>query len=371
MSLSTRYERGLGYRFVLLAWVVAAGCALAACGSDDASSPGGEPGGSGGDAGAGGVGGAGGSAGSGGQTQGGSGGTGGAGGSAGQSAGGSAGTAGSGGATSTNSSIPGASFEFTKEGDAQDVVLVSSNFLQKPSGGQYYQEWIGEVKNTGTKLLCHIQATVSLQTGTGQELAKLDGFANAPPYYSGTGSLMTPCAGPGVSGGLYSNNFGPSEVPLANVAKIVVTLGASVYPNMTPATAAPTIAAQPAEVYGTGSGYWALKGKATATQSISNLSLKTFPYGPTGLLTGQLGATNLNGMAAGSSWDFESTAVQTKFTQWMVFADFMTSSGGNAYLMPPGWQTNDAKRKLSNQTIRERALWHNASTSRGVTLDPR
>src|SRR5262249_18517335 len=119
------------------------------------------------------------------------------------------------------SNTPGADVHDVGTPPTPDLVLISSNLVQKPSGGQIFQQWFGEVQNNGSQIVCQVRAKVSFKDASGTELATFEPYADADPY-DGPGTLTIPCIAPGKIGTFYMNGFVPANAPIENTKTIEV-----------------------------------------------------------------------------------------------------------------------------------------------------
>src|SRR5262245_96015 len=72
------------------------------------------------------------------------------------------------------SNTPGATPRDDSSPKQPNLALLSSTFLQRPSGGEYYQQWLGSVSNLGRDVHCYVEAEISLLDAQGNELASFN-----------------------------------------------------------------------------------------------------------------------------------------------------------------------------------------------------
>ena len=249
------------------------------------------------------------------------------GGSAGAETGGSAGQGGSGTVPSFVSNTPSAQVNETTTGDASDLVLVNSNLLDEPSGGQYFQRWLGEVFNKGTEPVCQARIDIEFLAG-GSSVASFFTFADSVAYESSTPGLVMQCIEPGASGFFYSNAFSSSALQPSSITTVNVEISGSIHDNVSPSSCAPQLeSANVVEPYGAGMGYWAVQGTIRgAGATINGISVDVYPKDAQGLVIDKLSDINSGSLAVGSTWDFDTTAAEAAFVDYSICFDYMIES---------------------------------------------
>jgi hypothetical protein len=204
-----------------------------------------------------------------------------------------------------------------------NLVLLSSNLLQEPTGGRFFQEWIGEVKNVGSSVVCGVEVTASMRNAAGQQLAVFDSFADAAPYQISDLPLTIGCLAPGDTGTVYDNGFVPTAVEVGDVRRIEIAISALGGGGAFPAPHTPIVSSHVAPVF-TGFG---VTGTLTGNGGpIYNIGLDIFPRDATGLVFGWLIAVDLETLPPGGTFAFTTTSVPTSFSAYRVFPDFIDGS---------------------------------------------
>jgi len=199
------------------------------------------------------------------------------------------------------------------------LALLSSNLLQDPSASQVFQQWLGEVQNNGSALICLLSVDVSFQRGDGSELASFTSFASADPYM--LDSLVTmPCLQPGQIGSFYSNGFAATAIALSDVARIAVRFSPNEFAGSVPAPHAPAVTSQVAPVFDGFGVTGSLRGQLGP---IYNIGLDIYPRDAGGLVLGQLFAVDLDTLQPGATFPFTTLSVAADFAQYRQFADFI------------------------------------------------
>ena len=219
------------------------------------------------------------------------------------------------------SNTPGATVVDVGAPATPNAVLLSSNLVQEPSGSQVFQQWFGEVKNTGSTVICQVSVNVSLKNASGSQIASFFTFADADPYALTGNSLSIGCLAPGQIGGLYDNGFVATQAQLAGVNRIEVSFAVHEYPGVAPAPHAPLVTSHEATVFGTEFG---VAGTMTGVGgAIYNIGLDVYPRTASGLVVAQLFATDLDTLAPGATFSFSTIGTTTAFTEYRQFADFI------------------------------------------------
>jgi hypothetical protein len=256
--------------------------------------------------------------------------------------GGSAGSGGSGGSTPTfASNTPNANVTQDAQGDATGLVVTSSNLLDELSAGQYYQQWIALIQNTGSSIACFPRVTAEFMAGSVM-VADHYAFADTPPYETGASTLSTSCLGPGEVGGMYSNGFVDDPLSLSNITQANFTIEAEIYPGTKPHSVAPTFSnVQLVETFGPG--YWGVTGTLTATGTIYNIGINVFPVLANQLVPERLGDVYLDTLPTSISYAFETTSYQGAKAPGPLhaFADFIEGSALIVTRDPAQYPAND------------------------------
>lgn len=218
------------------------------------------------------------------------------------------------------SNTPGATVVDAGNPATPTLTLLSSNLLQDPSGSQVFQQWLGEVKNNGTALVCLLRVDVTFQRADGLPLASFTSFASADPYMFGTSSLTMPCLQPGQIGSFYDNGFVGAAIPLSAVTTIAVRFSPNEFPGAVPAPHAPLVTSHVTPVF---DGFGVTGTLTGQVGPIYNIGLEIYPRDTAGLVLGQLFATDLDTLQPGATFPFTTLSVPTDFTQYRSFADFI------------------------------------------------
>lgn len=222
------------------------------------------------------------------------------------------------------SNPPGAKYVNTEPSAAPGLILVSSNFIERASGGQYFQEWFGELRNTGPTTYCYPRVYVSLTDGS-VEKATFSPFADAAPYVIGgsTSTSSAPCLAPGARAGLHTNNLvsvpaDPSSIKSVEVAFAYLEPSGAVAPD----PSAPGI--ESVKVNSSTYGY-TVTGTLRARATINNIGVDVYPV-LFGYVYDNLPDTNLGEIVKGATWDFEAAYADRSFTDYMVFVGYIRGS---------------------------------------------
>jgi len=206
------------------------------------------------------------------------------------------------------------------------LVLRSSNLLQHPSAGQVFQEWFGEVQNTGSTTICFAQINANFLAADGAQLATFNTFADTDPYTDSSG-LTIPCLAPGQIGGIWDNALVATTVPLAAIKTISIEFDHAEFDVPRPAPDAPLVTSHVASVF---DGF-AVTGTITGRSApISNIGLDIFPRDANGLVFDIMFATDLGTLNPGEAFPFTTVSTSTAFSQYRVFADFIDGAEANA-----------------------------------------
>jgi len=241
------------------------------------------------------------------------------GGSAGQSSqGGSATTA----KTQTNLSAT-ATVTVTNTTAGQGLQLVSLNLVPDPAGTLNYIEWFGEVKNTGTTLICFPTATFTFTSSAGTVLWTDTTYADTAPYLSSSLTTSAPCLAGGDTGAFWTNDLPASAIAVSSVASLTVSLNGSAFNDtLFPHTLTATPIAD--TIYRDGN-HFGMTGSFTPQQTVYNVGIVGYPKSTSGLLTGHLTATNLGTITGGTAWPFttQTSVAGPQPAQILAYVDFI------------------------------------------------
>lgn len=219
---------------------------------------------------------------------------------------------------------------------AEDLYLISSNFVVSPSGGEYFEQWWAVVGNAGIKTLCHIEAEVDFKIG-GVLAAEHYGFADADRYQAGI-DMPIACIAPGEIGVVYDNGFVATAVAVDSITAIEVILEGQDYGTTVPHPLAPeVISGEVFEPYGTGTGFWAVRGAVyNGAGTIYNIGMSVYPMTSQSLAFDWLLDHHLETFSLGSTWNYETTATDIQsYVDYAQYIDFLPGSGGSSRLVFP------------------------------------
>lgn len=221
------------------------------------------------------------------------------------------------------SNTPGATVVDVGSPPTPGLVLVSLNFLQQPSGGQYYQQWLGEMENVGATPICDVSLNIVYEDASGNAIASPPTtYADADPYALSGFNESVPCIAPGKIGSFYTNGFADSMTALGSVATIAVKFGSLTEPGVAPDPNAPDVTSQPQS---TNLGYEVNGTIAVATNGgpINDVRLDVYPRDATGLVLAQLSAVDLGAITQGSPFPFTTDAITPAFTEYRQFVQYI------------------------------------------------
>jgi len=204
-------------------------------------------------------------------------------------------------------------------GAAPSLVLVSSNLRQDPSAVGVFQQWLGEIKNTGTTTACLVEIVASFESSAGAPLALFDTFADAESYMGSGSPLSTPCIAPGEIGSVYDNAFVTAEVSIADIGKIAVQITHLEPRDLVLAPHAPLVTSHVAPVF---SGFGVTGTFTGRGGTIHNISLDAYVHDATGLVTDWLFAADLDPLAPGQVVAFTTVSTPTSFSEYRQYTDF-------------------------------------------------
>jgi hypothetical protein len=214
---------------------------------------------------------------------------------AGQAAGQEAGTT-----PAFKTNTPAATFMNASTAAVGDLVLLTSNLVEQPSGSaNYYQQWFGDVKNVSTKIYCYVNIHLQISPGPGLPLA-LTSYADTAPYAISGSTLSASCLGPGETGAMYSNNISDSSANVASSTGFAYQFDGMVTPGAVPHPDAPMVT----DALMNGNLGFNVQGTMTAVGAINNIEFKAYLRDGAGLLQDQVTDTDLNTLAAAGTWMF-------------------------------------------------------------------
>lgn len=241
-----------------------------------------------------------------------------------------------------------------------EVKLISSNLLQKPSGTQVFQQWFGEIQNTGSTTICLVSIDVSFRDQSRAQVAVFHTFADGEPYKSSTSSLVFPCISPGQVGSLYDNAFIASAAPLESVTTIEVDVDSLMSNGAMLASSKPSLASQ-IQTSGTQN---AISGTLTGrSEPIYAIRVSAYPRQPSGLVLGYLSDIALDTLQPDAVFPFTTDSIESSFTDYRIFVDFINgvrpaiaaSSSGSA-LERVAAELADVRRQFREDALARLAL---------------
>jgi hypothetical protein len=227
----------------------------------------------------------------------------------------------SGGPPEFVSDLPGATVVDVGTPPTPNLVLISLNFLQQPSGGMFYQLWLGEVENVGTSVVCTVSVDLTLKDSGGNVVVQpRTSYVDAAPYTLQGSTLTSACLGAGSIGSFYVNGFANTMADTSTVKTIEVKFGPGSLTAIAPDPNAPLVTAMPVPYIGA----YALQGTLTGENgTINNISLHVYPRDATGLVLGQITATDLNDLTPGSTFSFTTDTVPQSFSEYRAYANYI------------------------------------------------
>lgn len=180
--------------------------------------------------------------------------------------------------------------------------LISLNLVPEPESTLNYIELFGEVKNTGTSLVCFPRINFEFVNTSGTVLWNGTGYADTAPYISSSSTLSTSCLKPGESGAIWSNELPASPITVASIAEFTGTLD-GLATTVTPFPHTLTTSIVQDTIY-VDNNHWAMSGSFKPSQTVRNIGITGYTKSSSGLLTGRLTATNLDSIAANTAWPF-------------------------------------------------------------------
>jgi hypothetical protein len=241
--------------------------------------------------------------------------------------------------------------------DAQPLIMISSNLVYSPSGNEYFTEWFGVVRNTGTVALCFVQVELSFQV-QGTVVEETAGFADAPAYLS---DIVVPCIPPGGIGIVYDNGFITTPPDLNDIDVLDILLEGHDYGDQVPHPLDPNLNnVMITEPYGAGTGYWGLVGDLQAVGTINNVLINAYPRDDAGLAYAKMIAVTLDTITTGSSWAFETTTANAPFTEYDAYVEFEPGAAAAAFQLGGSSESRaeklalDEQRRTQKQALSER-----------------
>jgi hypothetical protein len=195
---------------------------------------------------------------------------------------------------------PSATFMNASTSAVGDLVLLTSNLVEQPSGpSNFYQQWFGDVKNVSTKTYCYVNIHLQISPGPGLPLA-LTSYADTAPYAISGSTLSASCLAPGETGAMYSNNISDTSANVASSTSLAYQFDGMVTPGAVPHPDAPMVT----DALMNGSLGFNVQGTMTAVGAINNIEFKAYLRDDAGLLQAQVTDTDLDTLAAAATWMF-------------------------------------------------------------------
>jgi hypothetical protein len=229
------------------------------------------------------------------------------------SAGSDAGMGGEGGSAPDPGEVPfvskptGLEVTFDDAAKAAGFTLVSSNFMQKPSGAQYYRQWFAELRNGTDKPQCFINLKADFQSAAGTSLQKLDTYTYGATFDIGSSvGLTATCAAPGEVVPIWSNALDANMVAVDQIKKLSITVMATEKPTAVVHASTPTLA-NFKQTFEQGLAWWTFSGDATATADIYNVQVEIWGKSG-GVIVGKSAAFHSENFLKASLWQFKTLA---------------------------------------------------------------
>ena len=257
------------------------------------------------------------------------------------------------------SNTPGAAVVDTGSPATPELVLLSSNVLQEPSGNRVFQTWFAEVKNIGTATRCFVQIDASFHAADGTQIAAFNGYADAEPYANQPTHSTDPCLAPGEIGVFWDNGFVAAAAPLASATQLAIQFSHKEF-GSTPAPNKPAVDSQITN----GLGGFALTGTITGrTSPIYYLFVNFYPKDARGLVFDIMFADHSETLNPGDVFPFTTLGTPTAFSQYRTYVfNFSTGTKPVAALSPAASATAPsahdrlaAMRQQHRQATRARA----------------
>jgi hypothetical protein len=251
------------------------------------------------------------------------------------------------------SNTPGATVVDVGAPATPNAVLLSSNVLQEPSGGEVFQQWLAEFKNTGSTVVCQVSIDVTLRAASGAVVATFFTFADTDPYMSTGLPLTIGCIAPGKIGSFYDNGFVAAAADLSGVTRIEVRFSLHEYTDVVPAPHAPLVSAQPGMAFGE----YIVRGTLTgAGGAIYNIGIDAYPRNASGLVLDHLFATDLDTLQPGAAFPFDTIGTPSPFTDYRLFVEFIDGPKPNVAAVPASPVASlETTRRAQRQAVRARA----------------
>ncbi len=220
-----------------------------------------------------------------------------------------------------NSNIPGIRWEPGGH-SIPGLEIISSTFTQENLGGTVFNHWYAEVENRSGSIQCFVHVVLDLEGDSLTPLVKLESYADAPAYKSGTGSTNMPCLAPGQHGGFYDINEASSEAPIDQIKRASYDIDTLLSNDAVPSPLAPTVVS--AIVFAKNNG-WALMGTVSADAgTIYNLGMDVYTIGASGRITDRVSDFHLDTLFQNQRWLYETNATSGEnFNQALQFIDFL------------------------------------------------
>ncbi|HEY5955810.1 MAG TPA: hypothetical protein VIV60_04620 [Polyangiaceae bacterium] len=180
--------------------------------------------------------------------------------------------------------------------------LMSLNVVPDPKSTINYIEFFGELKNTGSSLVCFPKIQFQFTAASGTVLWSDIAYADTAPYVTTSSTVSASCLEPGESGALWSNELPAAPISVSSIAALTVSLdGLDTTATRVPHTLTVSIVEDTIYV---DNNHWAMSGSFKSSQAVRNIMISGFTKANSGLLTGRLSATNLGSVAANTAWPF-------------------------------------------------------------------
>jgi len=258
-------------------------------------------------------------------------------------------------ATPPLSNTSGAEFVYVA-GASSGMRLKSARLTQETIAGTTFQEWLAEVVNEGSQVMCLTKVTAEYKDSSGSTLAKPLGYVDGPPY-QGFGTVSSSCLAPGDHGALWDFSQVPRAFSLSLVRRVELNVDVLPTPDRKPHPSAPVVTPGLVSDSGTGS-YWSLRGTLRAVANIHNYGVHVYPIGGDGLLLGSLTASMPGALLpAGTTWNFQTSGAKQRFSNQMIFASFIDGPPKSPAVPRPGmelvFEEREMQRRISWARSRE------------------
>ena len=248
------------------------------------------------------------------------------------------------------------------QGQASGLKLAALNVQLQTTPSSTFGQLFARLYNDGTKLACLTSAVFTFKS-KGSTVWSVDGYADAEPYDQGTKST-TPCLAPGAYGALYTND----DVFFSDTSSIdeVVVQYSGLSATSSAKSLGSTVKLSSLETLpDLADDTTGVKGHATVSSTLYNLSLNMFPLSPQGLPLGSLHAFHLDGLSAGQGFDFETLlGVDGSFADVAIYPTFITGTSSSSLVGPSLPSTErELARAAHEEAITARLAAHRAALS--------